>query len=80
MIEFNLYKSPKDGRTCAHVTASTSDDNNAYFYSSGYGMSPDKALEYARALNAAIGQEIVVTGDKILIDDLPFKQLIKTAQ
>lgn len=77
MIDLHFYKSPKDGRTCAVVTAATSDDHRASFYHSGYGVSPNRALEYARQLHHITEQEIVVTGDKALLDDCSFKEFVR---
>lgn len=77
MIDLHIYKSPKDGRTCAMVTAATSDDHRAHFYHSGYGVDPDDAFEYARQLHHIIDQEIIVTGDKSLLDDCNFKPFVR---
>ncbi len=77
MIDLHLYKSPKDGRTCAVVTAATSNDHRAIFYHSGYGKSPDYALEYARRVHSVTQQEIIVTGDKALLNDCSFKEFVR---
>ncbi len=76
MIDLHLYKSPKDGRTCALVTATTSSDHDAVFYHSGYGVAPDYAFEYAQQLHSVLDQEVIVTGDQSLLDDCSFKHLV----
>lgn len=73
VIELHVYKSPKDGRTCCHVSAGVFNGSGEFFsYTSGFGKTPEEALEYALKLNEMLGQEIYITGDENLVAECQF--------